>query len=130
MSIEMMPPPESVPPALPTEPAETGHEYDGIREYDNPTPGWWVALFIASVIFAVLYTMYYNAPVPERSIYDRFEEAKAENLKMKFGKMLTGPGELDLTEANMLKWMVTPDALAIGQSSFKQNCVRCHGSDG
>ena len=24
----------------------TDHEYDGIREYDNPTPDWWVAIFI------------------------------------------------------------------------------------
>ncbi|MFN7337509.1 MAG: cbb3-type cytochrome c oxidase N-terminal domain-containing protein, partial [bacterium] len=26
------------------------HEYDGIREFDNPTPGWWHAIFFASVI--------------------------------------------------------------------------------
>ena len=31
------------------------HEYDGIREYDNPMPGWWKAIFIISIIFAISY---------------------------------------------------------------------------
>lgn len=25
------------------------HNYDGIQEYDNPTPGWWHWLFWASI---------------------------------------------------------------------------------
>ena len=36
-----------------SEPALLDHEYDGIREYDNPTPGWWVMLFILTIIFSV-----------------------------------------------------------------------------
>ncbi|MFN9977437.1 MAG: cbb3-type cytochrome c oxidase N-terminal domain-containing protein, partial [Phycisphaerae bacterium] len=31
------------------------HEYDGIREYDNPTPGWWHLIFIGSVFFSIMY---------------------------------------------------------------------------
>ena len=34
-----------------------GHTYDGIREYDNPMPGWWVALFWAGVVFAPIYML-------------------------------------------------------------------------
>ena len=26
------------------------HEYDGIQEYDNPTPGWWNLVFFLSII--------------------------------------------------------------------------------
>src|SRR3990172_6500214 len=37
----------------------TDHEYDGIREYDNPLPRWWVLLFIATIRFAPIY---YLAP--------------------------------------------------------------------
>ena len=37
----------------------TGHNYDGIEEYDNPLPRWWVGLFIASIVFAGGYLIYY-----------------------------------------------------------------------
>ena len=32
-----------------------GHKYDGIKEYDNPMPGWWVWLFIGTIAFSVVY---------------------------------------------------------------------------
>ncbi len=33
----------------------TGHEWDGIRELDNPLPRWWLWVFWACVIFAIVY---------------------------------------------------------------------------
>ena len=33
----------------------TGHEWDGIRELNNPLPRWWLYVFYASVIWAVGY---------------------------------------------------------------------------
>jgi cytochrome c oxidase cbb3-type subunit III len=37
----------------------TGHEFDGIEEYDNPLPMWWVWMFVLSVVFALGYLAYY-----------------------------------------------------------------------
>ena len=34
-----------------------GHTYDGIREYDNPMPGWWTTLFWVCVLFAPIYML-------------------------------------------------------------------------
>ena len=64
------------PPAPPLPPRDqlSDHAYDGIQEYDNPTPGWWVAIFTFSVIFAVFYFIYYHSAVPDRSVYDRYGE--------------------------------------------------------
>ena len=36
------------------------HDYDGIREYDNPLPSWWSLVFAACVAFALLYFAYYD----------------------------------------------------------------------
>src|SRR5512139_1602264 len=37
----------------------TGHDFDGIQEYDNPLPLWWVGLFVATIVFAIGYLVYY-----------------------------------------------------------------------
>ena len=36
------------------------HAYDGIQEYDNPLPRWWLALFWATIIFTPLYILYFH----------------------------------------------------------------------
>ena len=36
------------------------HEYDGIREYDNPMPRWWLWIFYVTIAYAVLYWL--NVP--------------------------------------------------------------------
>ena len=33
----------------------TGHEWDGIKELNNPLPRWWLWLFILTIIYAVGY---------------------------------------------------------------------------
>ena len=34
------------------------HTYDGIQEYDNPMPRWWLLTFAGTVIFSIIY--YFN----------------------------------------------------------------------
>ena len=36
------------------------HNYDGIEEFDNPLPQWWVMLFILCTLFGVVYMFYYH----------------------------------------------------------------------
>jgi cytochrome c oxidase cbb3-type subunit 3 len=36
------------------------HSYDGIQEFDNPMPRWWVYIFWVTIIFSVLY--WFNVP--------------------------------------------------------------------
>ena len=38
-----------------TEEKTTGHVYDGIEEYDNPLPAWWLYMFVISMVFAIGY---------------------------------------------------------------------------
>ena len=38
-----------------SEPPTTGHEWDGIREYDNPMPRWWLWVFYATIVWSIGY---------------------------------------------------------------------------
>lgn len=42
----------------------TGHEYDGIREYDKPLPKWWLVIFFGSIVWGVVYWVFFPAMLP------------------------------------------------------------------
>lgn len=99
------------------------HEYDGIREYDNPMPGWWVWMFAFTIAFSVLYGIYYHSDVPGRDLITDYEMAVGEDLKARFAEM----GDLKTDAASLLLYMKKSDYVSAGMSIFKGNCVSCHG---
>ncbi len=36
------------------------HDFDGIQEYDNPMPRWWLGLFFITIIIAFVYFPYFH----------------------------------------------------------------------
>lgn len=107
----------------------TGHVWDGdLREMNNPLPRWWVWLFVITVVFGFLYLALYpglgtmkgslgwtsadqyaaeveKANVAEAPLYAKFVAMKPEDLAK------------------------DPQAKAIGERLFMNNCAQCHGSD-
>src|SRR4051794_4940940 len=53
------------------------HAYDGIREYDNPLPGWWSTVFAATFVFGFLYFAYYDVAHWGRTPAERYQVALA-----------------------------------------------------
>jgi cytochrome c oxidase cbb3-type subunit 3 len=113
--------------------AETGtekdrlldHEYDGIREYDNPLPGWWVWLFWATIIFCIPYVMWYHLGVGP-SIHDKLDDEIAA-----YGEQIIATfGELAPDEQTIVAYMDRPEAMAAMASLFKGKCAQCHMADG
>ena len=104
--------------------ALTGHEYDGIQEYDNPLPGWWKWLFVATIIFCGPYFAYYHFGNTSRSVAAQFEVAEAENMRLQFAEI----GELKPDAPTLVKFSNDDRWVLFGQSVFKQHCVACHGT--
>lgn len=103
----------------------TDHAYDGIEEFDNPLPGWWKWLFVATILFAFPYAVYYHAG-DRRTLEALYAEAAAENARLQFAEI----GELDGDATTLVKATQDPTMMSIGQSVFQANCVSCHGNNG
>lgn len=104
---------------------DTQHDYDGIRELDNPLPRWWLLTFYGAVVFSVGYWFYYHTlAVGELPLAAYAAELEA-------GEKLQLAAELQAVgEDQLLALSKTPDAVQRGAAVFKQNCVACHGERG
>jgi cytochrome c oxidase cbb3-type subunit III len=102
------------------------HEYDGIKEYDNPTPGWWHAIFLLTVVFSAFYALYWHGNPDAPTIHDKHAAAQLREIKRQFAEL----GTLEPDEQTILRMMNEPKWLAVGESVYKNNCASCHGSRG
>jgi cytochrome c oxidase cbb3-type subunit III len=102
------------------------HSYDGIQEYDNPLPGWWMWVFWITILFAPFYLMYFHIGAPGRSLDDQFQTSVTENTKKQYAEI----GDLEGDQSTLVKYMNEPKWVGVGKSIFKANCVSCHAADG
>jgi cytochrome c oxidase cbb3-type subunit 3 len=102
------------------------HVYDGIREYDNPLPGWWTWLFVASCIFSFFYWIYFHLGTEGRTIHDQYDRNAADIFERRFAKI----GTLTPDRETILKYMKDPEFITVGKVVYKTNCVSCHGANG
>ena len=110
----------------PSDPLLTDHAYDGIQEFDNPMPGWWKNLFVATVVFSVVYWLYFHNGTEGRTIQDGYERHMASIFELRFAEI----GELEPDRETILKYMDDPEWLAVGKVVYKTNCASCHGPEG
>ena len=108
----------------------TGHQWDGdLAEYNNPLPRWWSWLFYLTIVFSLAYLVLYPGLGSWRGTLGwsqvgqlREEQQAAEQ---QFGPLYRKFAALDVAVLSK-----NPEALAIGQKLFLNNCAQCHASDG
>lgn len=102
------------------------HEYDGIKEYDNPTPSWWHYLFIVTIVLSIPYFLYWETNREAPTLEVLYAEERAEAQRRQFA----GMGTLGTDEATLAMVMSKPEWLDIGHSVYKLQCASCHGMYG
>lgn len=103
----------------------TGHVYDGIQEYDNPTPAWMTWVFIAFAAFTPIYLLFTLMSEGSLTPQGQYERAYVANLEKKFGEL----GTLEPDAATIYKYSKDAEWSAFGKNVFQTHCVSCHGSN-
>lgn len=113
----------------------TGHEWDGIRELDNPMPRWWLWTWYATIAWALVYSIAYPAwPLVTgatsgflnwSSRGDFWQENRQIAVDRQDIMTLLSTKDVHeiMADANLRQY-----AVAGGAAAFKVNCVQCHGS--
>lgn len=107
----------------------TGHVWDeDLTELNNPMPRWWLWLFYGTVIWSLIYLVFYpglgnfagiTGWTSEGQYVEEMEQATAE-FDERFGELVHRPLE-ELARDS--------EALRLGRNIFAHNCSTCHGSD-
>lgn len=109
------------------DPLLSDHEYDGIQEFDNPMPRWWVWIFWGTFYFAVCYFLWFDVYMKGPSVT---EEYAADMAAFREEVAKREMGSAALTEEALEKLMNNAAVMADAQTIFKKRCVQCHGTDG
>lgn len=102
------------------------HDYDGIKELDNVLPPWWVGLFYACIVFAVIYLVRFHI-IGDYTQDEEFIAEMEQSDKQIQEYLKTAP---DLMNAEKATLLTDATALAEGKTIFTENCVACHKADG
>ena len=115
----------------------TGHEWDGIKELNNPLPRWWLWCFYLTIIWGIGYTIAYPAwPMINKATagvlgYSTRAEVAAEIVAAEQANSAINATLVaaELTEvsadAELMQY-----ANSAGASVFRTWCAQCHGSGG
>jgi cytochrome c oxidase cbb3-type subunit 3 len=113
----------------------TGHEWDGLRELNNPAPRWWLWVFIVTVIWSIGYWVIYPAwPTISGATKGNWEWTQYKELKDSQSQIIERRSKYAerFHAASLEDIRNDPElyefARVGGAAAFKENCAACHGT--
>lgn len=115
----------------------TGHEWDGIKELDNPLPRWWLWVWYGTIVIALIMWILWPAwPGVKGYTKGLLGQSDRADVAQQLAalKAQRGAQGVKLQQASLQQIEADPAlqayALAVGQSVFGDNCATCHGTGG
>ncbi len=102
------------------------HAYDGIQEYDNPLPRWWVWMFAGSFVFSIGYYFHYHVSRNGASVAAAYEAEVAAAREQQAKASLAQP----VSEESLAKLMADAALMKDSQALFTLRCAACHADKG
>lgn len=106
------------------------HNFDGIQEFDNPLPPWWVGLFFLTIVYSVIYVIYFHVSGFGPSQRDEYLSEINTFKAQKLASSSAESPEETFKEGETFVAMADETALAAGGQIYKTNCSSCHGAAG
>lgn len=112
-----------------SDPEKTGHLWDeDLAEYNNPLPRWWIWLFYLTIIFSLGYLWFYPGLGGHAGAWNWTSTGQYQE-EMKAAEDTYGPLYQKYAAQDLIQVAADPEARAIGQKLFVNNCAQCHASD-
>jgi len=119
----------------PGEVETTGHEWDGIEEYNNPLPRWWLYTFYATIVYSLIYSVAYPAwPLVKEATPGLLGFSTRANVEKDIEKFdaMNAPVETKLVSVALEDIPGDPElmnySVNAGRAVFQTWCAQCHGS--
>ena len=113
----------------------TGHSWDGIEEYDNPLPRWWLWTFYATVAWALAYALAFPAvPLIKGTTQGFLGDTPRDEVAREIQRFdeANAPIETRLAAVELTEIQSDPELLNYannaGAAIFRTYCAQCHGS--
>ncbi|WP_192964382.1 cytochrome-c oxidase, cbb3-type subunit III [Phycobacter azelaicus] len=118
-----------------SDPNTTGHEWDGIEEFDNPMPRWWLWTFYLTIIWGIGYTIAYPAwPMINSATAGVLGWSTRADVANEIAAVeeANAPINAKLVETELTEIAADAElnsyAVSAGSAVFKTWCAQCHGS--
>lgn len=106
-----------------------GHAFDGIEEYDNRLPNWWLWSLYLACMFSVVYWIHYHVLGTGPSSLEEFHADMAvyaqETSEREAREALAA-----VSDESLEAMAKDPAVLAAGKETFTTYCLACHKADG
>lgn len=104
------------------------HVFDGIEEYDNRLPNWWLFTLYASIaVFVLGWFVYYQTPFRLPNDQERIDRAIADIESKKQAELESMLASL--SDDSLREMSKNPEHTAAGKAIFEAKCAACHGMD-
>jgi cytochrome c oxidase cbb3-type subunit 3 len=102
------------------------HELDGIKEYDNPMPGWLMAIWWGSLLFAAGYLMFYALSFGEGTMEAEYR-AQTQDALLASQAYFDAHPLVPPSPAQLLAGARDKAVLDVAAARFARSCASCHG---
>jgi cytochrome c oxidase cbb3-type subunit 3 len=106
-----------------------GHVWDGLEEYNNPLPRWWLWMFYLTIIYTAIYLVLYPGLGNFKGLLGWSQEGQYEEEVAKAEERY-GPIFAKFASQDIPTLAADPSAIEVGERLYLTYCSQCHGSDG